>query len=161
MEKIFFRGFWDALSDEFNLAVDLRQQLHQFEYTHYVRPFPEVRPILLEVRRRKVRIGVLSNFSLASLEESLAAVNLADLVDVACAATVIGAAKPAPEAYRIASHRLGIQPEECLFFDDELACVEGGRAVGMRAYLVDRRRREHALPQGVVCNLTGILEILW
>ena len=159
-EKIFFHGFWDALSDEFNLAMDLRQQLHRFEYTRYVRPFPEVRSILLAVRRRGLGIGVLSNFSLASLEESLVAVNLADVVDVACAATVIGAAKPAPEAYLIASHRLGVQPEECLFFDDELVCVEGGRAVGMHAYLVDRRRHDHALPQGVVCNLTGILEIL-
>ena len=159
-ERLFFRGFWDAIAGEMNLSFTIREQLHQFNYTSTMRPFSDVRPILQTLHMHGLRIGVLSNFSLASLDTSLEAVGLADLIDVACAATVIGAAKPTLEAYRFASQALGVQPAECLFLDDEIGCVEGGRAVGMCAYLVDRRRTEHALTEGIMCNLTAIPEIL-
>jgi putative hydrolase of the HAD superfamily len=157
-EQRFFQGFWDAVAEELHLAPTTREQLHQFEYTSTMRPFADARPMLQAVRTHGLRIGVLSNFSLASLDTSLTAVGLADLIDVTCAATVIGAAKPAPEAYLIASRALGVQPSECLFLDDEIACVEGGRAVGMRAYLVDRQRTEHALAESILCDLTAISE---
>ncbi len=159
-EITFFQGFWDVISDELSLSSEIREQLQQFEYTSCMQPFGDARPTLLDIRQRKLPIGVLSNFSLASLDASLIAVNLIDLVDVACAATVIGAAKPAAEAYLTISRLLGVEPNECLFFDDEIACVEGGRAVGMHAYLVDRRRTEHALAEGVVRDLTVIAQIL-
>jgi FMN phosphatase YigB (HAD superfamily) len=73
---------------------------------------------------------------------------------------VIGAAKPSPEAYRIASHALGVQPEECLFFDDEIECVKGAQAVGMGAYLVNRRSAGHVIAEGTVQDLTAIPLIL-
>jgi HAD superfamily hydrolase (TIGR01509 family) len=159
-ELAFFRDFWDAISDEFGLSAEIRQQLQQFEYTQCLRPFPDARSTLLDVRQRKLRTAVLSNFSLASLNASLAAVDLADLVEVACAAPVIGAAKPAAEAYLTVSHLLGVRPEECLFFDDEIIYVEGARVVGMHAYLVDRRLIRHAIATGTVRDLTALAQIL-
>ena len=70
------------------------------------------------------------------------------------------AAKPAAESYWTVSRLLGVEPDECLFFDDEIACVEGSRAAGMQAYLVDRRRPEHALAEGIVRDLGAIPQIL-
>lgn len=159
-ETIFFQTFWASLSDELDLPAESRQKLTQFEYTSCILAYAEVWAMLHETRQRGLRIGVLSNFSLASLEASLAVVNLADFVDVACAATVIGASKPAPEAYLTVCRLLGVLPAECLFFDDEVACVEGGRAVGMHAYLVDRQRQDHALAEGIVRDLTAITQLL-
>lgn len=159
-ETIFFREFWAAISVDLGLSDEIQSQLQRFEYTSCMLPFLDARPALLEARQRKLRTGVLSNFSLASLDGSLAAVDLADLVDVACAATVIGVAKPDAKAYLTITQRLGVQPQECLFFDDEIACVEGGRAVGMQAYWVDRKRTEHAIAEGIVCDLTAVAQIL-
>ena len=90
----------------------------------------------------------------------LAAMGVGDLVDAACAATVIGAAKPDPRAYQIAAARLGVEPQECLFLDDEEACVAGARAVGMTAYRVDRTLQAHALDQGIVADLGVLPELL-
>lgn len=159
-EVVFFREFWAAISAELGLSDEICSQLQRFEYTSCMLPFLDARPALLEVRQRKLGIGVLSNFSLASLDGSLAAVDLAELVDVACAATVIGAAKPDAKAYLTITQLLGVQPEECLFFDDEIVCVEGGRAVGMQAYLVDRQSTKHDITKGIVCDLTAVAQIL-
>ena len=54
---------------------------------------------------------------------------------------------------------LGVEPEQCLFFDDEVPCVDGARALGMSAYLVDRTRTEHELSRGIVCDLSAIATI--
>ncbi|HMA37053.1 MAG TPA: HAD-IA family hydrolase [Chloroflexia bacterium] len=155
-EQGFWQGFWDTLCDDLALSRAVREQLQRFDYTTLVRPFPDVRPALLTARAHGVRVGVLSNFSLASLDASLEAAGLADLVDVAAAAPVIGASKPAPAAYQYLLTRLGVGAAECLFFDDELPCVEGARALGLAAYLVQRRRQDHALAQGIVRDLSAL-----
>jgi len=159
-EKIFFRDLWDHLSDEFELVQSKRAQLHKVDSLSFLQPFPEVRPVLEGIRRRGLRIGVLSNFSLANLDASLEAAGLLDLIDVACAATVIGFAKPEPRAYLTATKALGVKPENCLFFDDETDCVQGGRDVGMQSYLVDRHRPDHAIAEGIVRDLSAIPTIL-
>lgn len=159
-EAHFFRGFWDALCDELELSDAIRADLHEFDYTRCMAAFDDVRPALLAVRAAGLRIGVLSNFSLASLDASLDAIGIGDLVDAACAATVIGASKPDAQAYRITAARLGVDPEHCLFLDDEEVCVSGARAVGMHAYRVDRTRQSHALDQGVVADLSALSALL-
>ena len=159
-EAEFFHGFWNSLCDELQVDPAIRADLHGFDYTRCMVAYPDVRPALVAARRMGVRIGVLSTFSLASLDVSLAATGLDDLVDVACAATVIGAAKPDPMAYRIAAERLGVPPAACLFLDDEEACVAGARTVGMAAYRVDRSRQTHAPDQGIVADLTILPDLL-
>jgi putative hydrolase of the HAD superfamily len=159
-ERAFFQKFWDHIDLEFGLSQSTLKQLHQADYTNYLLPFPDARPVLVEARKRGLRIGVLSNFGLASLEASLEATGLRDLVDVVCAATVIGVAKPYPEAYLTAIRALCVEPEACLFFDDEKEHIEGGRTVGLHAYLVDRGRSGHGLSEGVVRDLTALSDIL-
>jgi HAD superfamily hydrolase (TIGR01509 family) len=45
----------------------------------------------------------------------------------------IGAAKPAPDAFRLVARRAGIAPERSLFVDDRAANVAAARAVGFIA----------------------------
>ena len=159
-EQQFFRRLWHGLADEFGLNAATRTELLEFDYTVYVLPFPEVRTALEEIKARGLRVGVLSNFSLASLDDSLRAAGLSDLVDVACASTVIGHAKPEPAAYVLTAQALGVPPVACLFLDDEAACVDGARAVGMAAVQVDRRRGADDLAQPVLADLRGLRALL-
>lgn len=159
-EARFFRSFWNALCDDLGLEAAVRSDLLGLDYTRYVVAFPDVRPALAAVRAAGLTVGVLSNFSLASLDASLAAMGINELVDVACAATVIGAAKPDPRAYHITAARLGVDPAECLFLDDEEVCVAGAQAVGMAAYRVDRTRQSHALDQRIVADLSVLPDLL-
>lgn len=159
-EQALFDGFWSILADDLRLTPAQRERLQQFDYTTVVHAYPDARPALLEARRRGMRIGVLSNFELASIDASLEAAGLADLVDVAFAAPVIGVAKPDAAAYLAIARVLDVTPAQCLFFDDEPSWVEGARAVGMRAYYVDRDRTENDLRQNTVCTLSVIPQLL-
>lgn len=158
-EDVFFRGFWNNLADQLQLAPEVRTELLTLSYTRFIRAYADAHPALVAARAAGLQIGVLSNFSLASLIESLQVVGLADLVDIACAATVIGASKPDPAAYNTVLRALQVSPERCLFFDDEQPCVDGARAVGMHAYLVDRGLRS-ASQRHVVPSLASLTDLL-
>jgi len=159
-ESGFWAGFWDGLASELGLPPATRDRLHAFDYTASIRAFPESRAALARARARGLRVGVLSNFPLASLDASLHAAGLADLIDVACSASVIGAPKPAAPAYLAIAHALDAEPAECFFFDDEPACVEGARVLGLRAFWVDRSREKHSLGERIVRDLDALSEIL-
>ena len=109
-----------------------------FDYTQHMALYPDVIPLLTALTARDIKTGVLSNFTLATLDRSLEVLGIAQWIDTACAATVIGAAKPDAAAYLTVAATLDVPPERCLFFDDEPACVRGAQQTGMRAWLVDR-----------------------
>jgi putative hydrolase of the HAD superfamily len=158
-ERAFFDRFWNKLADEFALNDEQRERLVNINYPQFIVPFPEVRGTLGALRTAGVKLGVLSNFSLASLDHSLVSIGLGEFFDVICAAPVIGVSKPDLRAYQIAVDALGVAPQNCLFFDDEVDCVEGGRRAGLQAYLVDRRAPADDHRLRVVTDLTAVIAL--
>jgi len=113
------------------------------------RVFPDVPGSLHALRARGLRVGVVSNFDsrLVGLLEQL---GLAPLVDRTVHSTRLGVAKPDPAIFHLALEALGVSAAEALHAGDEVvADVEGARAAGLRAVLVDRAGRPAALPPGV------------
>jgi HAD superfamily hydrolase (TIGR01509 family) len=120
----------------------------------YSSPLPDARPTLQALREKGLQIGVLSNFPLATIESSLEAVNLLDLVDTALSSTNIGVAKPNPEAYRCIAQTMQFAYAEALFIDDTPVHVQAARQLGMHAYLLDRQQTSHDPAAGVIRDLS-------
>lgn len=95
-------------------------------------PRPEARAVLLELRWRGLRTGLVSNCS-SSVPRSWPASPLGDLLDVAVFSAAEGIAKPDPRIYRRALDRLGLAASECLYVDDSASACAGAAAVGLRA----------------------------
>jgi putative hydrolase of the HAD superfamily len=95
-------------------------------------PRPGAVEVLDELRRRGYRLGLISVCSdeVPTLWEHT---ELAPRIDEAVFSCSVGVAKPDPRIYRIAAERLGVEPGECLFVDDQPAFVEGARTAGMDA----------------------------
>jgi len=153
-ERAFFERFTAELGDELGLDDAARARLGRFDPRAALVAYPDARGALERARARGLRTGVLSNFTLLALRGSLAAIGLADLVDAALSAAMIGAAKPAPEAYRAIAAALEVDPRACLFVDDRPEHVAGAARVGMRALLL--RRRQGAAAEGVIEDLDGL-----
>jgi sugar-phosphatase len=52
--------------------------------------------------------------------------------DVLITADIVRQGKPSPEPYLLAAARLGVQPADCIVFEDAPAGVQAGKAAGMR-----------------------------
>jgi epoxide hydrolase-like predicted phosphatase len=83
-------------------------------------------------RASGIRTGLVSNsWSTSHYDRAL----LAELFDSVVISAEVGMHKPEPEIYLLASKRVGVEPERCVFVDDLRENCEGAEAVGMAAIL--------------------------
>jgi putative hydrolase of the HAD superfamily len=101
--------------------------------------FEDVLPVLDELRRADLGIGLVSN-GIRDLAEFVAHHRLD--VDAIVDSRTHGRVKPHPTIFQVALDRLGVDAPEAVMVGDSLEeDVEGARALGMRAILVDRDDR--------------------
>ena len=94
-----------------------------------------------------LRIGALTNDGVGISGQSFfESVPIIAGFDAFCDAQRFGG-KPAPAAYLNAASELGVHPGEVIFLDDMTYCVDGARAVGMQAVLVDPMERHVAFDE--------------
>lgn len=116
--------------------------------------YADVRPALAELRRRGLRLAVVSNWDerLPGLLERLA---LADAFDAIVHSTAIGFEKPHPAIFAAALAELELEPEEAVHVGDSRRDdVEGAVGAGLAALWLDRGGR------GDVADLADLPRIL-
>ena len=114
---------------------------------------PGVREFLQDAHRRGYRtaLGSASKNSRLILER----LGITDLLDAIVDGTVISTAKPDPEVFLKGAEALGLEPAQCLVFEDAVAGVEAAHRGGMQAVGIGT---QHALPQAdiVIPGLLGV-----
>jgi putative hydrolase of the HAD superfamily len=99
---------------------------------------PDVVPTLRELRRRRVRTGLISICS-SEVEAAVATGELAPLLDVAVYSCSEDVTKPDPEVFRLTAGRLGVAATACVFVDDTVENLFGAEEAGMRAVQIGDR----------------------
>ena len=110
--------------------------------------YEDVLPVLSALREAELRIGLVSN---TSRDLTAFVKHFALDVDAWISSGVHGKVKPSPTIFLAALELLGVEAGVAVMVGDSLLDdVEGARALGMRAYLIDREgrfpEREDALP---------------
>jgi len=101
--------------------------------------FPDARPALEVARSNGLGVGVLTNGSTTQQNAKLAAIELADLVDVVCTSESLGVSKPDPQAYLQTCSALGAEPADTVMIGDNLELdVLAARKAGLTAHHLDR-----------------------
>ena len=101
--------------------------------------YEDVLPVLDELRGRALKLGLVSN-GIRDLHEFVAHHRLD--VDAIVDSRTHGRVKPHPTIFQAALDRLDVQAAQAVMVGDSLEeDVEGARALGMRAILVDRDDR--------------------
>ena len=101
--------------------------------------FEDALPVLEEIRTAQLKIGLVSN-GIRDLTEFVAHHRLD--VDAIVDSRSHGRVKPHPTIFEAALERLGASPAEAVMVGDSLEeDIEGARALGMRAILIDRDDR--------------------
>jgi putative hydrolase of the HAD superfamily len=130
------RGMGGDAESAYECAVEMTRR---WEHSANFELFEDALPVLADLRRRRLKLGLVSNTG-RDLDEFVSHHRLD--VDVALSSRVHGKTKPDPTIFRAVLERLGVEPEEAAMVgdspDDD---VEGALALGMRAFLVDREGR--------------------
>jgi putative hydrolase of the HAD superfamily len=107
--------------------------------------FEDVLPVLEELRRAGLRIAVVSN-GIRDLNAFVAHHRLD--VDAIVDSRSHGRVKPHPTIFQAALAALAVAPEDAVMVGDSVEeDIEGARALGMRAILIDREDRHPDLDE--------------
>ncbi|MGZ8782298.1 MAG: HAD family hydrolase [Gaiellaceae bacterium] len=101
--------------------------------------YEDALPALAVLREHEVKIGLISNGS-RDLEEFVTHHGLD--ADCAIGSRAFGRTKPHPEIFLHVLRLLGVEPEQAAMIGDSYEDdIEGARALGMKAFLLDRDGR--------------------
>ena len=92
--------------------------------------FPGVKQLINDLRAAGIKVGLASSSKNAKTVIQL--LHIQNEFDSVVDGTMITHSKPHPEIFLLAASRLGVQPKECLVFEDAEAGVEAAIAAGMK-----------------------------
>jgi putative hydrolase of the HAD superfamily len=116
--------------------------------------YEDVLPVFDELRAADLRLAVVSN-GIRDLTAFVAHHQLA--VDAVVDSRSHGRVKPHPTIFRTALDRLGVSADEAVMVGDSIEeDIEGARALGMRAILVDREDRHAGVTEDRLIDLYGL-----
>jgi 2-haloacid dehalogenase len=101
--------------------------------------FPEVVPVLQQLRSRGFATAILSNGTPGMLAALLAHAGIGGLFDAVYSVEPAGAFKPHARVYRIPGEQLDLRPEQICFVSSNAWDAHGASAFGMRVAWCNRR----------------------
>jgi len=117
-------------------AVEIERGWERSENFHL---YEDALPVLDELRRHRLKLGLVSNGA-RDLDEFLVHHRLE--VDAALGSRAHGVTKPDPTIFSAVLGQLGVEPEDAAMVGDSPEDdIEGARALGMQAFLIDRDGR--------------------
>jgi len=132
----------------------------EFRKTETVALYPDVIPVLSELRERGLKLGIVSNAS-SFAEEVIKDKGLASLVDFYVISYAVGYEKPHPKIFEEALRRAGTKPAETIHVGDSYeADVVGARNAGITPILVDREKSYNTVDCIKIHTLWELLDIL-
>jgi 2-haloalkanoic acid dehalogenase type II len=139
------------VSERLGIEVTVDELVEAIRFDAY----PDAEPALRDLHRRGQRLVVVSNWDYA-LPRVLERCGIDGLLDGTVTSAQTGSRKPDPEIFRAALKLSGCAPDEALHVGDTPEeDVEGARAAGIRALLIDRDGNG-----GDIASLTEISEHL-
>ena len=113
---------------------------HEVFFTKYienVKPIDFVKDHLI-VHSDKVKIGVVSGSSGATVRKTLEVLGLSKYVEVCVCAGDTERGKPYPDPFLLAAEKLGVAAADCLVFEDGEPGVRAAEAAGMDWIRIDK-----------------------
>lgn len=163
------KAFWLGVYDEFLAALGIEDtdglagRLYaQFTDLSNYRLFPDVLPVLHELKEIGLLLGVISNFE-EWLGRLLARLGVDGLLDLQVVSGVEGIEKPDPAIFELALARAALRPDECAYVGDSPTFDTGpAEALGMRGVLIDRRGRhpDHTGPGVRITDLADLPAVI-
>ena len=126
-------GIPDTLEDIQNTWNDMAF----FKYTHEVPLKPFVREFLIQLKKKGILCGIATSNSRVLTEAVLRSHEIEEYFQVMVTGDEVTKGKPNPQVYLEAARKIGIEPNDCLVFEDIPVGIIAGKAAGMTVYAIE------------------------
>ena len=163
------KDFWQVTEDSldksmkvFNIDNNLKNEL--LNLYKILSPYPEVKKVLTDLKKKKIKLAILSNGTPELLEELVIKNNLNNLFDNLFSIEEVKIYKPDNKVYDLPIKKYNIKPNEIVFLSANTWDVSGGGNYGYNSIWVNRNKSHFDnldyLPKNEIGNLTQLLDIV-
>ncbi len=109
------------------------------EMLHELTPVKAVADFARKLHQAGENISVASGSDLSIVIPSLEQIELRDIFEIIITPADVERGKPDPDMFLLAAERMGVDPADCLVFEDGQAGIDAATAAGMESVFVDSR----------------------
>ena len=163
------KNFWQITEDSldksmkvFNIDENMRKDL--LNLYKVLSPYPEVKEVLQNLKKKNLKLAILSNGTPDLLNELVASNNLTSLFDDLFSVEEVGIFKPDPKVYGLPLKKYKVQAFEITFLSANTWDVSGGGNYGYNSIWVNRNKSQFDKldyqPKNEIDNLSQLLDVL-
>lgn len=160
MQSIFGRPMSEA---EIKVLADEKEQIYRDLYKPYIQPIKGLTELLKNASSRGIPVAMGTSAPTENVVFTLAETGLSKYFDVITDSSMVKHGKPDPEIYLLTAERLGIEPSECLVFEDSHAGIAAAKAAGMKVIGLATTYSKEELSgfvDDIIPNFEGVSEFL-
>lgn len=120
----------------YDLIFRFKQEFTFQEIEKNCKPLPNVVETLQELKKRGHILGLCSNSIRKSIDLMLHYSGITKYFDLILSNQDVTFAKPDPEIYEVARHKLKVKAEDCIVVEDNIKGIEAGRRARMKVIQV-------------------------
>lgn len=110
---------------------NLLKEFKEFEDQMSFPEIPGIATLLPHLKESKIKLGLVTSSDLEKLTRVITQKNLDLYFDVMITANDVVNGKPSPECYLKAADKLGVEPVNCIVFEDSFAGIYAATSAGM------------------------------
>ena len=163
------KNFWEVTEDSldksmrvFNINKNMKNEL--LNLYKILSPYPEVREVLEDLKKKNFKLAILSNGTPALLNELVSINKLNHLFDDLFSIEEVKVYKPDSRVYEIPVKKYNVKANEITFLSANTWDVSGGGNYGYNSIWVNRNKLEFDIldykPKNEINNLTHLLDIV-
>ena len=163
------KNFWDVTEDSldksmkvFNINKNMKNEL--LGLYKILSPYPEVRGVLEDLKKKNFKLAILSNGTPDLLNELVENNKLNNLFDDLFSIEEVKIYKPDPSVYELPIKKYRIKTGEITFLSANTWDVSGGGNFGYNSIWVNRNNSVFDIldfqPKNEISNLTHLLDIV-
>jgi len=163
------KNFWEVTEDSleksmrvFNIDKNMRNEL--LKLYKVLSPYPEVKEVLINLKKKNLKLAILSNGTPALLNELVSKNNLHNLFDDLFSIEEVAVYKPDSKVYELPIKKYNLEVKEVTFLSANTWDVSGGGNYGYDSIWVNRNKSQFDLldyqPKNVISNLSQLLDIV-
>jgi 2-haloacid dehalogenase len=163
------KDFWAITEDSLDksmkvFGIDMSMKDDLLNLYKVLSPYPEVKEVLEKLKKKDLKLSILSNGTPSLLSELVKSNNLNNLFDDLFSIEEVGVYKPDAKVYDLPIHKYKIKPSEITFLSANTWDVSGGGNYGYNAIWVNRNKNifdnlDYS-PKYKINDLKGLIEII-
>ncbi len=163
------KDFWTITEDSLDksmkvFGINMKMKNELLNLYRVLSPYPEVKEVLEDLKRKNFKLAILSNGTPALLKELVVSNNLNSFFDDLFSIEEVGIYKPNAKVYDMPVNKYKVKPAEITFLSANTWDVSGGGNYGYNSVWVNRNQSVFDnldyKPKKQINNLTQLLNLI-